>query len=295
MEVVEPDNTMEVVVPEIKIFDVIHPNVDRTNIPEHIMTVGKRLKSSIKFAKKCADNIKYTKLRYHPSMKTCGYTAPVIAICFRLLNLNNIDTVEEYFERMSESLDYITITKGVNQAAGYLWNHHTNLNAGIDYLYHLYPELFTENLLNYGENIVSFFNPDHGFSVHHSFIYYHSTYCIIVDSWAEEQCSRNPSIRLYNTYDVIQTFNKINQIGSESVEELNIMMYNFFLASNSQSYTKLYVRVLNQAFWIELTNKGLGEGFANNLSWGVKKKKSKKSKKKSKKSKTRIKQKEKRV
>lgn len=71
------------------------------------------------------------------------------------------------------------------------------------------------------------------------------------------------------------------------------MMYDFFLASNSKSYNKLYVRVLNQDFWIKVTNKGLREGFVNNLSWGVKK--TKKSKKKSKKSKTRIKQKEKRV
>jgi hypothetical protein len=292
----EVDNTMEVVVPEIKIFDVIHPNVNRTNIPEHIMTVGKRLKSSIKFAKKCANNILYTKLDGHPNMQTCGYTAPVIAICFRLLNLNNIDTVKEYFERMSihESLKEAYITRGVNQAAGYLWNHHTHLNAGIDYLYHNSPHLFTENLLNYGENIVSFFNnPEHGLSIHHSFIYYDPTYCIIVDSWAEDKCRRNPSIRLYNTEDVIQTFNRINQIGSESVAELNEMMYDFFLASNSKSYNKLYVRVLNQDFWIKVTNKGLGEGFVNNLSWGVKK--TKKSKKKSKKSKTRIKQKVKRV
>jgi hypothetical protein len=290
MEVIETP-TMEVVETfnvKHSIFDSIHPNVDKTTIPENIMQIGIRLKSSIKLASISQKNIKYKKLPYIPSMETCGYTVPAIAICFLLLNSSNANTVKEYSKTiivssLTSKEEYIT--NGINQAIGYFWNHHTHLYAGIDYYYHTTPGLFSDKLLKYGPNIISFFNPTIGLSVHHSFIFYDPTYCIIVDSWAEEQCRRNPSIRLYTSSDVVEALDRINNIGAESVVELNYLMHNFFLSSNTGSYNKLLVRVFEQNAWIQIAKNGLTEGYLGANAWGIKKKK--------KKSKTQIKKKNK--
>ena len=276
-------DAMEVVEKTPSIFDSIHPNVYKTTISENVMEIGMLLKSSIKLAITSQKNIKYSKLDYIPSMQTCGYTAPAIAICFLLLRENK---VEEYYKMDGSNKDkQIHISNCINQAIGYLWNHHTHLYAGIDYYYNTSPELFSDKLLNYGANIISFFNPVHGLSVHHSFIFYDPTYCIIVDSWAEEKCVRNPSIRLYTSSDVVEALDRINNIGAESLVELNHLMHIFFLSSNTGSYNKLLVRVFDQLTWIQIANTGLAQGFIGKNSWGIKKKK--------KKSKTQIKKKNK--
>ena len=107
-------DAMEVVEKTPSIFDSIHPNVYKTTISENVMEIGMLLKSSIKLAITSQKNIKYSKLDYIPSMQTCGYTAPAIAICFLLLRENK---VEEYYKMDGSNKDkQIHISNCINQA-----------------------------------------------------------------------------------------------------------------------------------------------------------------------------------
>lgn len=285
--------------PSPSIFNVIHPSINRDKIPPHILNEGIRIRSCIKLAIKCNKYLhtQYSDIdRIGSGMTACGYTSAAIAVSFIQLELlssyrlsemyaklpkklyvkekKNVDGIETVICRTVKGDEYMTI--GINEAVGYLWNRHFSKCAGIDYLYNKNNELFSTTL-EIGCNLVSFFNPEPVdgifYSVHHSFIFYDSEYCIIVDSWGDPTVNvfRYPSSRLYLTEDVLQKLRKINDVETDR-NEFHTIMYEYFLASNVAhimgTYTQLNCVVLNQKYLKHIAIQGFDKGMCGLRSWG---------------------------
>jgi len=285
--------------PDVEMSDIETNIMIESSIPYYVFEKRNQLLSAIKITYFCnQDTREQWKKTTANKIYACGYTAPTMAISMLFLEHNNVSNISELKAKIPENVSVIIdgtcktiprrkyITGGINEATGYLFNHHLMFNAGIDYLVQNTSSLFTHTI-NQGVNLISFINPElENYTVHHAFIYLmtDNIHCFVLDSWCENddqtQHSRLPVLRIHLVNEIKEVLKQILELSSSSADEVQHLMQRYFISPGIKSFRKLIPVVLNQRYLIEVAKHGFYQGCHGRRSWGGKyKTKRKKSKK----------------
>jgi len=233
-----------------------------------------------------------------PYIHCCAYTAPTMAISVAFLEHFSITSLDQLNSMLVNGeltvsdgitpLTLDTLTKGINEVVGHIFSHHWSLGTGIDdwirnsldspqQQHHLF-----EIELHIGINLLSFYDPEEDYTVHHSFVYVSRTdpsRCCVVDSWAaiDNTCyvCRDLQMRQWLTAEVINALIQINDANDPSE-----IMQRIFLdpVSGGSCYSELDVVALKPSVINDLINRHFMMGVSGYTAFGRKKSKHKQNK-----------------
>ncbi len=155
-----------------------------------------------------------------------------------------------------------SLCNGINEVMGNIWSHHSEHGTGIDAWINQTRNLFDLNL-DMGVNLVSFFNPQINYTVHHALIYVsivNPEICYIIDSWCSVcQTRRDLTLRELNTADVVSAIRQINTTDNPSQ-----IMIDVFLdpVPGGSCHSRLQVIKLSRVAIQELINTQFSVGCA---------------------------------